>query len=340
MIIVRAPFRLPIGGGGTDLPSYYEQFEGTLITAAINKYMYININEPAVSNIVKVGYSRTEVVPFPDFDSIQHDIVRETIKYLNARKPLEINSMADLSAGTGMGSSSSYTVALLKALNTMYHKDKSVQDLAEEACKIEIDLCKKPIGKQDQYAAAFGGIIQMNIAKDGKVNVEHLELDKEVIHELEDRLMMFYTDIQRDANTILGEQSAKISKAANSPIVKDPNYTALQAMHDIKAIGLKIKDCLLQGDIDGLGYLMDEHWNTKKKVSTSMSNFNIDAWYELAQENGAIGGKIMGAGGGGFFVFVVKKGQRVQLKKALEASGLKYMDYKFDFEGTKILANV
>ncbi len=340
MIIARAPFRLPIGGGGTDLPSYFEQFEGSLITAAINKYMYLNINEPAVSNVIKVGYSRTEIVPFPKFENIQHDIVRETIKYLQARKPLEINSVADLSAGTGMGSSSSYTVALLKALNTLYKKDKSVQDLAEEACMVEINLCKKPIGKQDQYAAAFGGIIQMNIAKDGKVNVEHLELDKEVIHELEDRLMMFYTDIQRDANIILGEQSQKIKAAFSSNNEKGSNFTALDAMHKIKEIGLEIKKCLFSGDIDQIGNLMHDHWTIKKKVSTNMSNPSIDAWYNLAVTQGALGGKIMGAGGGGFFVFIVKKGSRTSLKNALEKSGLKHMDFKFDFEGVKVLANV
>ena len=344
MIVSRAPFRLPIGGGGTDLPSYYRHHEGYLITAAINKYMYININEPAVFNKIKINYSKTEIVNPQDIDLIQHEIVRETLKHLKLRKPLEISSMADLSAGTGMGSSSTYTVGLLRALHTMNRRHVSLHDLAEEACKVEIELIGKPIGKQDQYAATFGGIIEMHIDRSGKVQVNPIPLHQETIYELEHRLMMFSTHIERDANIILGEQSQKVDAASQKETAGskegEQQMAALEAMHQIKAIGLQMRDALVNDRLDRIGELMHEHWICKKRISNKMSSSQIDSWYELALQNGAIGGKIMGAGGGGLFVFFVKNPDRRRLRQALEKAGLKYMDFKFDFEGVKILANV
>jgi D-glycero-alpha-D-manno-heptose-7-phosphate kinase len=195
MIIVRAPFRLPLGGGGTDLPSYYKKYGGSLITASINKYMFININEPAIVNKIKLSYTKVEIVNLDEIDKIQHEIVRESLKLLKVKRPLEISSMADLSAGTGMGSSSSYTVALLHGLNTMLHRYLSLHEIAEEACNVEIDLIGKPIGKQDQYAATYGGIIQLDIDNSGVVTVKPLLLDHEIIYELENRLLMFYTTL-------------------------------------------------------------------------------------------------------------------------------------------------
>lgn len=330
MIITRTPFRIPIGGGGTDLPSYYHKYEGALITAAINKYMYININEPAVTNTIKLNYSRTEEVNVADLNNIKHDIVRETLKYLKIERPLEISSMADLSAGTGMGSSSSYTVGLLNGLNQMLKRHIPISDLAEEACKIEIELIGKPIGKQDQYAAAIGGILEMNIDRLGKVTYAPLMLNQEVIYELENRLMMFYTGIQRDANTILQEQSDK-AKVDESKVVN--------AMHEIKNIGQKIKKNLLSGDVDNVGRLMNDHWNIKKGISNNMSSTEIDDWYDLGMKSGAIGGKIMGAGGGGFMLFCVSNGNRKKLRSTMEEAGLKFMDFRFDFEGVKTMVN-
>ena len=304
--------------------------------------MYININEPAVSNKIKINYSKTEVVPPQDVELIQHEIVRETLKYLNIRRPLEISSMADLSAGTGMGSSSSYTVGLLRALHTMNRRHTSLHDLAEEACKVEIDFIGKPVGKQDQYAATFGGIIELQIDQEGNVKVSPIPLHQETIYELEHRLMMFSTYIERDANIILGEQSQKIAAASQKHALAPDNseQTALEAMHHIKAIGKKMREALVNDQLDRIGELMHEHWLCKKQISTKMSSPQIDAWYKLAINNGATGGKIMGAGGGGFFVFFVKSVDRRRLRQALEDSGLKYMDFKFDFEGVKILANV
>ena len=379
MIVVRAPFRLPLGGGGTDLPSYYRKHEGFLITAAINKYMYININEPAIVNKIKINYSKVEIIDVDKIKELKHDIVRESLNYLKIKKPLEISSMADLSAGTGMGSSSSYTVALLQGLNSMLRRHIPVKELAEEACKVEIELIGKPIGKQDQYAAAFGGIIQLDIYRLGNVVVTPLTLDNEIIYELENRLMMFYTNIERDANEILGEQSRRIAEekaevssqrsvgsregggeqstvkseqslgvtsderreASNKgQVTSDKRNNAVAAMHRIKEIGYEVKEALIKGDVCAFGRLLNEHWLVKKSVSTKMSNSQIDDWYELAMKNGALGGKVMGAGGGGFMLFCVDNGKRKHLRKTLESAGLRYMDFKFDWEGVKTLVNI
>jgi len=330
MIVVRSPFRLPLGGGGTDLPAYYRKYGGFLITAAINKYMYVSINEPALVDKIKINYTKTEIVELDQVENIKHEIVRETLKYLRIKRPLEISSMADLSAGTGMGSSSAYAVALLKGLNQMLRRFIPIQELAEEACKIEIDLIGKPIGKQDQYATAFGGIIQLDIDKSGKVEVTPLILEPEVITEIENRLLIFSTNYQRDANEILGEQSQKANRDES---------TTIEAMHKIKALGYETKAALLNGDIDRFGEILHEHWLTMKQISNKMSNSMIDQWYELGLANGALGGKVMGAGGGGLMLFCVKNGNRKKLRQVMELAGMKYLDFRFDFEGVKTLVN-
>jgi D-glycero-alpha-D-manno-heptose-7-phosphate kinase len=340
MIVVRAPFRLPLGGGGTDLPSYYHKHEGFLITAAINKYMFVNINEPAIINKIKINYSKVETIDVDKINELKHEIVRESLNYLKIKRPLEISSMADLSAGTGMGSSSSYTVALLQGLNSMLRRFISVKDLAEEACKVEIELIGKPIGKQDQYATAFGGIIQLEIDKLGNVIVTPLSIDNEIVCELENRLMMFYTNIERDANEILGEQSRKIDGKVTSDEGQVTRNGAVEAMHRIKEIGHEVKNALVKGDVCGFGRLLNEHWLVKKSISDKMSNSDIDNWYDLAIANGALGGKVMGAGGGGFLLFCASNGKRKHLRKTLEDAGLKYMDFKFDWEGVKTLVNI
>ncbi len=329
MIVVRAPFRISIGGGGTDLPAYFSKYGGYLITGAINKYMYITINVAASVEKIKLNYSKVEIVN--DVNEIKHDIVRETFKHLNFNEKIEISSMADASAGTGLGSSSAYAVGLLNGMNALLHRHVSKLDLAEEACHIEIDRVGKPIGKQDQYASALGGIFSMRISKEGKVDVKQLCINKDILRELEYRLLMFYTDIQRDANEILCEQSIR---------ARNDEGAIIESMHKIKDIGLKIELSLQEGDIDSYGTLMHEHWLAKKKISDKMSSSLIDSWYQLALKNGALGGKIMGAGGGGFFLFCVKNGQRRNLINAMENVGLHYMDMTFDFEGSKVLLNI
>ncbi len=355
------------------MPSYYQKYGGFLVTAAINKYMFINLNVPAIVNKIRIHYTKTETIDPQNIQDIEHEIVREALKYLNIRSPLEISSMADLSAGTGMGSSSSYTVGLLRALNAMMRRHIPVQELAEEACKIEIDLIGKPIGKQDQYAAAYGGVIVMEIDKSGKVTVTPLDIAHETIYELENRLMMFYTDIQRDANEILAEQSRKIDN--ESMLVgegegergglgdkergrqgdketggqgeeetgrqgEEEKRSAVEAMHRIKEIGREVKTALEKGDVDRFGKLLNEHWLVKKSISTKMSNPDIDRWYATAMANGALGGKLMGAGGGGFLLLCVDNGKRKHLRSTMEAAGLRYMDFKFDWEGSKELVNI
>lgn len=331
MIVVRTPFRLPLGGGGTDLPSYYRKYEGFLVTAAINKYMFINLNEPALVDKIKIGYTKTEIVELNEVDKIEHEIVRESLKYLKICRPIEIHSMADLSAGTGMGSSSSYTVGLLRALNAMLRRHIPVQELAEEACKIEIDLIGKPIGKQDQYAAAYGGIITLEIDTLGNVTVTRPKIAHETVYELENRLMMFYTAIQRDANEILSEQSQK---------ARVDEKVAIKSMHRIKEIGKEIKFALENDEVSTFGRLMNEHWLEKKKISTKMTSGRIDKWYDKAMASGALGGKLMGAGGGGFLLFCADNGRRKELRSAMEAEGLRYMDFRFDWEGSKELVNI
>ena len=338
------------------MPSYYEKYGGFLVTAAINKYMFINLNVPAIVNKIRISYTKTETVDPSRVNDIEHEIVRESLKYLNIKRPLEISSMADLSAGTGMGSSSSYTVGLLRALNAMMRRHIPVQELAEEACKIEIDLIGKPIGKQDQYAAAYGGVIVMEIDKSGKVTVTPLEIAHETIYELENRLMMFYTDIQRDANEILAEQSREISEGGSGGQGDKEKgrqgdkrtggqggggkSSAVESMHRIKEIGREVKAALEKGDVDRFGKLLHEHWLIKKNISTKMSNPDIDRWYETAMANGALGGKLMGAGGGGFLLLCVDNGKRKHLRSTMEAAGLRYMDFKFDWEGSKELVNI
>jgi D-glycero-alpha-D-manno-heptose-7-phosphate kinase len=331
MIVVRTPFRIPLGGGGTDLPAYYQKYEGFLLTAAVNKYMFISINRPALVKCWRLAYSKVENVEIGDCDALQHDVVRETFRHLGIDTSLEVTSVADIGAGTGMGSSSSYTVGLLNALNTMLRRFKSVQELAEEACMVEMDLAKKPVGKQDAYAAAFGGIIAMEITRDGKVTVTPLQLEEESIFELESRLMMFYTNIQRDASDILAEQGRKVQVDEGD---------ATRSMHRIKEIGHESRKALETGNVTALGKLMHEHWLEKKKVSNRMSSPRIDDWYDCGMKNGAIGGKVMGAGGGGFMLFCCETGRRKELRSALEAKGLQHMDFRFDWDGSRVMVNL
>jgi len=331
MILVRTPFRLPLGGGGTDLPAYYQKFGGYLVTAAINKYMFISINQPALVDRIKVKYSKSENVGLGELDSIQHDLARETLRYLGLNQPIEITSTADLSAGTGMGSSGSYAVGLLNGLNCMLRRHISVHELAEEACKVEMELAKKPVGKQDQFAAAFGGIKVMEINQKGEVRVTPLELEHEIVNELENRLMMFYTHVERDASEILAEQGKKV--------IADES-AATSSMHRIKEIGQQSAEALQKGDITAFGKLMHRHWAEKKKISTKMSMKKIDEYYDTAMKCGALGGKIMGAGGGGFMVFCIEPGRRKEVRTAMEKAGLRYMDFKFDWNGSTVLVNV
>jgi D-glycero-alpha-D-manno-heptose-7-phosphate kinase len=327
--MIKAPFRISLGGGGTDLPSYYENYGGYVISAAVNKYLYVNINEPVTSDKIKLYYAKVEAVE--DASKIEHDIIRESLKFFGINKPLEIASMADIEAGTGMGSSSSFLVALLAGLNLMQRKVISPALLAEEACYIEINKVGKKIGKQDQYISAFGGVQEMKIDKSGKVIIEPVLLGRDFISELEYRMVLFYTGIKRPAALILDKQSDSLKKK---------NRGVLKIMHEIKNIGFEIKKALLKEDIDRIGGLFLEHWLLKRDISPDMASEEIESWLDKAYFNGAIGGKLIGAGGGGFILFVCEEGRRKELIRAMELLGLRFVDFRFDFEGVKIMTNL
>ena len=288
MIITRAPLRIPLGGGGTDLHSYYSQREGALISAALNKFIYVNVNgrfEPSF----RLSYSKTEIVD--SIDGIQHPIVREALRFVGIKDWLEITTIADIPANTGMGSSSSFTVALLLALHTFNRSFVARQELAEQAYHIEHDILGEPVGKQDQYLAAFGGIATLDISRVGNVRVGSITLSEQDLSELESNLLLFYTGIRRSASEVLKDQDTATRQTASD---------ALANLDAIKDIGIEICAGLQQGEIRRLGEMMDVHWQTKKRLSGKISSPEIDRWYDLGITNGAIGGKLMGAGGGGF----------------------------------------
>ncbi|MEI8337949.1 MAG: galactokinase [bacterium] len=325
MLITRSPLRITLGGGGTDLESYYSKYEGFLISAAIDKYVYITINKPFQPGIF-LKYSKIETA-VKDINSIEHPIIRESIRLVNPdMKYLEMSSITDIPSGTGLGSSGSFTTALLKALHSYENNLISQNELAEQACKIEIEKLREPIGKQDQYIAAYGGITCFEINTTGNVKVSPLKISKETLYDLEDNLLLFFTGYSRAASSILKEQNDK-SKVSDEEMITN--------LHFVKELGLKSKLALENGDLHQFGELMNTHWEHKKKRSGIMSNPKIDDWYNLALENGAVGGKLIGAGGGGFLMFYAEN--KYKLRKALIDSGLEEVRFKFDFEGTKLI---
>ena len=325
MIITRSPLRITLGGGGTDLPSYYQEHEGFLVAAAIDKYVYITVHQTFVDYLI-VKYSEMEKVS--DAADLRHPIIRESLALVGiGGKYLELTSMADIPAGTGLGSSGSFTTALLKALHTYRKNIISTQNLAEQACHIEIERLGEPIGKQDQYIAAFGGITSFNFRKDGRVDVQPLNMSPEDLHNLEDNLLLFFTGYTRDASTILKEQNDQTKQA---------DHAMINNLHYVKELGMRSKAALEGGRLAEFGELMHEHWQYKKRRSHSMSNPRIDEWYDIAKKNGAIGGKLIGAGGGGFLMFYTE--QKSLLRHSLLQAGLQEVRCRFDFEGTKVVA--
>jgi D-glycero-alpha-D-manno-heptose-7-phosphate kinase len=330
MIISRSPVRITLGGGGTDLPSYYEKYGGALIAATIDKYTFVTAH-PRFENDIRLKYADLEHVE--KIDEIKHNLFREALKLTKIKPGIELTSLADLPGRSGMGSSGSFTVSLLNVLHAYKKEYVSRKQLAKEACKIEIEILNEPVGKQDQYIAAFGGITQFIFEKDGTVKINPLKLKDEYIDELENNLMIYYTGITRFASKILKSQNEKSKKN---------NKKTLDALHEIKDIGLKTKKALEKGDIDKLGEYLDVHWQTKKSLSKNVSNKFIDECYNLAKKNGALGGKIMGAGGGGFYMFYHNgtNKEKAEFSKEMNKKGLKKMRYNFDFEGTKIIFNM
>ena len=324
MIITRSPLRISLGGGGTDLPSYYRKHSGFLIAAAIDRYVYITLHQTFVPDLI-VKYSKLERVARAD--EVQHPIIREALKLAGIDGSyLELTSMADIPAGTGLGSSGSFTTALLKALHAHRKNIIHPRDLAEQACHIEIDLLKEPIGKQDQYIAAYGGLTCFQFLPNGHVEAAALKVEPETLYNLEDNLLLFFTGYSRAASNILKEQDEKSRQS-------DKDMT--DNLHFVKELGYQSQEALEVGDLHRFGELMNVHWEHKKKRSGGMSNRDIDNWYNLAMDNGALGGKLIGAGGGGFLMFYAH--DKTRLRHALTGAGLKEVRFRFDFEGTKIV---
>jgi len=327
MIITRTPFRFTLGGGGTDLPSYYSQYGGFIFAAGINKYMFISVNRPIVDNLVRVKYTKSEIVIHRE--ELKHEIAKEAMRMMSLEDSVEIVSMADVPAGTGLGSSSCYAVGLLNALHTLKSEYVSLQTLAEEACELEIDRLGKPIGKQDQYMAAFGGLRVLDINQDGSVLMRSAKLDDSTLDDLNRNLLIFYTGTSRSADRILAEQS----QAA-----KEGRPGVVESMHYIKEIGYKVLEAVECGNITAVGLLFDEHWQYKKKISPKMTNPLFDEIYEVAKLNGALGGKISGAGGGGFFLFYVEE-HHSRFRDAMKKLKLREMRYRYELDGSKVLVN-
>lgn len=326
MIIARSPLRISLGGGGTDLPSYYREHEGFLLAAAIDKYVYVTITRPFIEGIY-LKYSTIENVK--SVQEIKHPIIREALAMENLQTlQIEITTLADIPSGTGLGSSGSFTTALLKALFTYCKKHINHEELAELACHIEIDRLEEPIGKQDQYIASVGGVTCFAFHKDDSVSLAPLNLNIETLHNLEDNLLLFFTGFSRSASGILQDQHTKSKKN---------DKEMLDNLHYVKDLGYKSRDALESGNTSLFGDLMHEHWENKKRRSGGMSNSQIDEWYELALKNGAIGGKLVGAGGGGFLMFMAN--DRNKLRKTMKDAGLEEVRFRFDFEGTKVISS-
>ena len=327
MIITSSPLRISLGGGGTDLPSYYREHTGFLIAAAISKYVYITVHEPFAEKII-LKYSQMEVVDTPS--EIKHPIVREALKLTGYEDHphLEITSMSDIPAGTGLGSSGSFTTALLRALNWLKKNTVTPRELAEQACHIELDLLKEPIGKQDQYIAAFGGIMCFTFHPDGHVDCEPLRLAPETLSNLEDNLALFFTGFTRNAGDILKDQDSRSRQ-------KDSDM--LQNLHFTKQLGYETKAAMEAGDLRHFAQLMHEHWEHKRRRTAGMSNSRIDEIYEKARSNGATGGKLIGAGGGGFLMFYSE--DKTRLRRTLLDAGLREVRFRFDFSGSQVIAH-
>jgi D-glycero-alpha-D-manno-heptose-7-phosphate kinase len=324
MIITRSPLRITLGGGGTDLPSYYEGHGGFLVAAAIDKYVYVTAMRPFTPGIF-LKYSKLEHVDH--IDEVQHPIIREAIRIAGFRTPqIEITTLADIPAGTGLGSSGSFTTALVKALYAHRRRLLHSHELAQIACEIELDRLREPVGKQDQYIAAYGGVTCFTFHRDGRVDAEPLRASMETLFNLEDNLLMFFTGFSRTAGSILADQKARTDGSDSGMLTN---------LHEVKELGFRSRQALERGDVGLFAEIMHAQWEQKKRRSCGMTNSTIDEWYELGLKNGAIGGKLVGAGGGGFLMFYAEEHRR--LRKAMARAGLEEVRFRFDFEGTKVL---
>ena len=328
MIISRTPVRIPLGGGGTDLPAYYEQFEASILTAAVNRYVFIVVKKHFEDTVRFSGYHRKEVADSPD--QIQHPVVREALRLLDIGPGIEIVTVSDVPANVGLGTSSSFTVGLLNALHAFKGENPSPRALAQEALTIERVILKEAGGVQDQYVAAFGGVLSLQINTKGDVAIHPLNITADTVAELERRLVFFYTNLQRSASDL---QSGHVQAIHTS------HDGVLESLHEIKRIGLKTKAAFENGQLDRFGRLLDEHWSCKKRLA-GVTNERIDRWYQTALDAGALGGKLMGAGGGGFLMLYCQPRVRERVRGVLVKEQLKEINFRFEASGSRILLNL
>ena len=326
MIITRSPLRISLGGGGTDLPSYYRQHGGFLIAGAIDKHVYISMHRSFHKGLT-LRYSKIETVTHRS--QIQHPILREALAlYSVDDDSIEISSLADLPAGTGLGSSGSFGTALVRAIFRYQRRSATPRELAEAACHLEIDVLREPVGKQDQFAAAYGGINCYTFRDDDSVEVEPLAVSAETLASFYERVLLFSTGASRSASAILQEQDTK-TQAASADMIAN--------LHEVKDLGFQSKRALELGDLDAFGRLLHTHWERKKKRSNKMSTDAVDRWYEVARGASALGGKLIGAGGGGVLMFCAS--DPTQLRRALAKEGLSELRFSFDYHGTSLVAD-
>lgn len=320
MIITKTPFRISFCGGGSDLASFYERYGGCVLSTSINKYMYISVHPYFDHKMTALKYSENEIVD--DISKIKHKIFNCVLNEMKVES-VEITSTADVPGGTGLGSSSTFTVGLLHTLNCYKGKYMSKGELAEKACHTEIELLGAPIGKQDQYAAAFGGLNFIKFNKDGSTTISPIVMNRETYKELEENLMMFYIGSSRSANSILSEQKANMRQEDKvNNLIKMCRLTE------------EMREALQNNDLSSFGRIMNESWELKRTLASGISNPEIDKAYEIAMQNGALGGKLLGAGGGGFMLFYCEKQYQEKLRVAL---GLKQFDFKFENDGTSVI---
>lgn len=327
MIITKTPLRVTLGGGGTDLKSYFSRYGGFVATAAIDKYVYVAVNK-MFENKIRLSYSETEIVD--SFQNIRHPLVREALRLLRLERNLEIVSVADLPSNTGLGSSGSFTVGLLHALHLLKGDTVARTVLAEEACKVQMDILGEPEGKQDPYIAAVGGIVNLKIRKDGHVTASRVRLKEDALKELQESLLFFYTGVKRPSSLVLRHQQEAVRRDEGE---------AVNLMHRIKDLAFKIQSALLRGDIAEFGRLQHEHWLAKRAVSSAVSNSQIDRWYEIGIKAGALGGKLLGAGGGGFLMFCSTSNQ-ARIRKAMAGEGLREINFTLGVGGTKVAREI
>lgn len=333
MIVTRTPFRVTLGGGGTDLPSYYSQHGGFIFAMGLDKYMYVLVNRPIVGHKIRLHYSQSEVVDH--VSELRHELAREALRLHGIEHSFEVGSIADLPAGTGLGSSSCYLVGLLNALHHDRRDYVPLQSLAEEACHIELDVLKQPIGKQDQYMATYGGLSVLEIAKDGKVEVRQLRPSSGDVAEFVAHTHIYYTGAQRDAGEVLNDQNVAMQRQGSAGHAR-----VAESLHRIKELGYRILQSIENSNFDEWGQLLHEHWQSKKQMSKKISLDAVDAIYDEVRERfGVLGGKIIGAGGGGFLMLYSPR-EHARLERFMADHEMPRLHYTIEPEGTKVVAQM